>query len=174
MEQPEIMVARDPVADRFEEAERRLIEWGLSCRRESDRLGLPRISGIQQLIDHVRREDRLARGVRRRKLKTVEEREGKLTARGKQTRVARKPTPIVNSAVLEVDAVVAKLPGWMQATLIRSYLYGQPDRTACQDMRMRKEEYAQRRRAAVEYVAGMLRIACISPKTVDNQPDAAP
>jgi DNA-directed RNA polymerase specialized sigma24 family protein len=152
-----VMVARDPVADSFEEAERRLIEWGLSCRRESDRLGLPRISGIQQLIDHVRREDRLARGVRRRKLKTVEEREGKLTARGKQTRVARKPTPIVNSAVLEVDAVVAKLPGWMQATVIRRYLYGQPDRLACRDLKLPKEVYRMRCNAAIECVSVRLR-----------------
>lgn len=153
-----VVSSLDAVADAFEQAERRLTEWGLACRRESDRLGLPRISSIQVMIEHVRREDRLARGVRRKRLKSIEAREkaGKLTAQGKQTKVARKPTPVINSAVLEVDAIVARMPGWMQATIMRSYLYGQPDKTACQDLRIRKELYRRRREAAVEYVAERL------------------
>lgn len=148
----------DAVADAFEQAERRLTEWGLACRRESDRLGLPRISSIQVMIEHVRREDRLARGVRRKRIKSIEAREkaGKLTAQGKQTKVARKPTPVINSAVLEVDAIVARLPGWMQAPIIRRYLYGQPDRLACRDLKLPKEDYRLRCKAAVEYVAESL------------------
>jgi hypothetical protein len=124
----------------------RLTEWGAACRTESERLSLPQISQIQVMIDHVRLEDRLHKGVRRRRM--VE----RVTAKGKQTKAARKPTPIINSKVLEVDYIIAKMPGWMQSILIRAYLYGQPDRRACQDLRMPKEVYRLRRLAAEEYV----------------------
>lgn len=154
-----MMAARDPIADAYEAAEERLCEWGLACRRESDKLGLPRISGIQQMIEHVRREDAKRKGVRKSRLRTIEDREkeGKLTAQGKQTKAASKPSPVINSAVLEVDAIVARLPGWMQATILRRYLYGQPDRLACRDLQIPKADYRLRCNAAIEYVAERLR-----------------
>jgi hypothetical protein len=127
----------------------RLTEWGLACRKESERLSLPQISQIQVMIDHVRLEDRLHKGVRRRKVT-------RLTAGGKATKSSRRPMPIINSAVLEVDAIVAKLPDWMRAPLVRRYLYGQPDRFACLELRLSKLEYRQRCNAAIEFVAERL------------------
>lgn len=151
--------ARDQTADAYELAEMRLTQWGLACRRESDRLGLPRISGIQQLIDHVRREDAKSRSGRKQRVRKDRARGEPVyirTAQGTETQVARRAAPVINSAALEVDAIVARLPGWMQAPIIRRYLYGQPDRLACRDLKLPKEDYRLRCKAAVEYVAESL------------------
>lgn len=166
----------DPIATAYEAAEKRLTEWGIICRRNSDYLGLPRMSGIHAMIEHVRREDRLRKGVRKKNVRQVH-REWKkgdatdakeaaeafryfdryLTAQGKQPRpfkILRQAG--INSRVMQIDGIVARMPQWMQATIIRSYQYGQPDENACRDLRMRKRLYRQHREAAVEYVADRL------------------
>ena len=128
----------------------RLSEWGRGCRGESVRLGLPRISQIQVMIDYVLREERLARGVKRKRLRQTQAvRESKPAQRNK--------VPMMSSQVLEVDHIVANLPTWMRTVLIRSYLYGQPDKTAAQDLRMPKWMYRNARLAAEEEVG--LRLA---------------
>lgn len=136
----------DPEADAIEYANLRLLEWGQACRCNSERLGLPQVSGISRMIEHVRREDRLRRGVRKKAV----------TAHGSQTKSFRPSSVVMNSKVLEVDGIVAKLPGWMQATIKRRYLFGQPDRLACRELRVPRDVYRLRVQAAIEWVADRL------------------
>lgn len=171
-----VMAARDPIADAYEAAEERLCEWGSACRKSSEALGLPTLSSIASMIEHVRRQERLQKGVRKKKLrkKHAELRKQKLpvdakeaaevrgfvepelTATGKQ-KASFKPTSLtINSTVAHTDAVIGTLPGWARKVIERSYRYGQPDRIAAGEMHMRPDEYASRRRAAVEQVAAKL------------------
>lgn len=170
------MMVTDQVADDFEAAEKLLTEWGIVCRRNSDYLGLPRMSGIRAMIEHVRREDRLRKGVRKKNVREVhkEWRKGEdtdakevaeafsyidryLTAQGKQKRPFKTLRDAgINSRVLQTDAIVARMEKWMQTVIMRSYLYGQPDENACRDLRMRKHLYRQHREAAVECFSDLL------------------
>jgi hypothetical protein len=137
------------------EVQNRLLQWGASCRRESERLGLPVISQIQVMIEHVQLEDRLRRGVR--KTRRQDRRQADRTANGKQSKASRKPGPMINSAVMEVDHIVANIPTeWMKAVLIHAYLYGRSDRTCCRDLRLSKAAYRTWREAAEEYVGERL------------------
>lgn len=171
------MAARsDTDADRFEETERRLNEWGSECNRNSQALGLPSISGIAQMIAHVRVQERLQKVARRNALrkarkawkagdapidaKLVAEELGfadpQPTARGKQTQSSTALEPQFSGRVAQVDKVVSMLPGWAKKCIYRSYLYGKPDRIMAEEMHMPPGEYAQRRRAAVYLVADKL------------------
>ncbi len=142
------MTLTDPEADEFERTERRLTAWGYACRQNSTALGLPTLSGMSAAIDAVRAETRKRKGVRRTKGEPV-----KLTANGKQTRSRVEVRLVLNGDVASVDKAVSMLPKWAKKPIFRAYMYGQPDRIACDDLRMRKGEYIQRRRAAVELVA---------------------
>lgn len=104
------------------------------------------------MIEHVRREDRLRRGVRQ----TRRREEKALTATGKQTRAARRPAPQVDASVLEVDRLVAGLVDWMRVPLIRAYLFGQADRNAAEDLRLPKWMYRSWRLAAEEAIGERL------------------
>ena len=163
----------------FERTEQRLNEWGSGCRETSNALGLPTISGIARMIDHVRRQDREEKIVRRGILrkarkawkqgdppvdsKLVSEELGYtdkgLTAKGKEKGVYHELNLRISSTDLQVDFAVAKLPGWAKKCIFRSYMYGQPDRNAAQDLRMPKDTYRLRRIAAVEQVADLLSVA---------------
>jgi hypothetical protein len=127
----------------------RLNEWGKACRGESERLNYPSVSTIQTMIEHVRREDRLARGVRRSRLREP-------SANGRESKTARKPMPVIGSSILEVDRIVASLPQWMRETLVRRYLWNQPDRIAANCLRLAKSTYRQWAEAAEEAVADRL------------------
>lgn len=138
-----MLAARDPIADSYEACEKRLTEWGIACRRTSEALGLPRQSSMESMLKHVQAEDRKRKGVRRRSL----------TAVGKQPKTFKLPTVALEADVLTTDTAVARLPGWAKKVIMRTFLYGQPNRVAADQMRMREGEYSQRRRAAVEKVA---------------------
>lgn len=152
------------------EVQRLLVQWGIACRRESARLCLPRISQIQVMIEHVRRETRLRKGARKKRLKPVQkpdraygEPRRKPTAKGVQTPTKHEPSVVFNSTVMEVDHEIASMPDWMQSALIRTYLYGQADRKACQDLRVPKEVYRMRRLAAEEYLGERLEMRRVAP-----------
>ena len=171
-----IMPARDPLADSFENAEKALNEWGDACRRNSEALVMPTLRSIAQMIDHVRRQERLQKGVKKKKLKKkiCEQRKKEeptdakevaevlgyidfeLTAKGKQKNSFKPVNLELSSIVAKVDHIVSTLPGWMRTTIQRSYLYRQPDRKAAQDLRIPKDTYRLRRISAVEYIAERL------------------
>ena len=160
----------------FERAEQRLNEWGASCRENVSSLGLPTISGIARMIDHVRTQDREEKKVRRQALrkarkawrhgdtatdsKLVAEELGYtekgLTANGKGKGGYRELSMQVSSSDLQVDFVISKLPEWERQAVFRSYMYHQPDRNAAQDLRIPKATYRLRRIAAVEHVSRLL------------------
>lgn len=168
-----------PALSTFAYTERRLNEWGFACRENSKALGLPTISGIARMIDHVRAQDRDEKKARHQALrkarkawragddatdaKLVAEELGyadkDVTAQGKEKRIYRELHLRIGSNDMQIDATVAKLPKWMKATIIRSYRYGQPDRNAAQDLRIPKGTYRLRRVAAVEHLAELLSIA---------------
>ena len=170
-------LARDKEATEFERTEGRLVAWGYHCWENTMALGLPQVSGIAKAMDEIRAQTRMRKGVRKRAVqesrkawkerkkgpdcKEVAEQQGnvdqKETALGKQSQSFRTAKLHINSEVLEVDALVSKLPGWMQKTIIRSYLYGQPDRRAAQDLRMPKSVYKSHRIAAIEEISRRLR-----------------
>jgi hypothetical protein len=87
----------------------------------------------------------------------------KVTARGTETR-SLKPLQMVelSGSVAAIDAVVAALPGWMQKIIMRSYLWGQPDRLAAQEMRMPRMLYRTQREAALEFVAERIALRRLS------------
>lgn len=130
----------------YAECERRLLAWGRWAKRMSDHLGYPRTSGIARMIEMA-------------KVFKPAEKSGEVTAQGKQTRVMRPLT--VDDApvdVMEVDRIVARLPGWMNRAIYRSYLFGQPDRIAARELGVTREVYTKQRKEAVSYVAQKLAI----------------
>lgn len=163
----------------FDRTERRLNEWGAACRENSNALGLPTISGIARMIDHVRAQDLEEKEVRKQALrksrkawkegddatdsKLVAEELGyaekDLTAKGKENRVYQELHLQICSNDMQIDFTVAKLNSWMKIAIIRSYCYGQPDRNVAQDLRIPKGTYRLRRIAAVEHLAELLSIA---------------
>lgn len=163
----------------FKRTEQRLKEWGTSCRDNTEALGLPTISGIARMIDHVRAQDREEKTARKQVLrkarkawrhgdkdidaKLVAEELGytekDLTAKGKEKSVYHALSLRICSNDMQVDFTIKKLPKWAQNTIIRSYMYGQPDRIEAQNMRIPKDTYRLRRIAAVEYLAELLSIA---------------
>jgi hypothetical protein len=169
-------IARTEETNTFERTERRLNEWGHTCRNNSDALSLPTVSGIARMIDHVRAQDKKEKRARKKALrrarkawrsgdeptdaKLVAEELGytekDLTANGKEKRSHREVGMCISSNDLQIDHVVSQLPKWMRETITRSYLHSQPDRRAAQDLRMPKATYRQRRIASVEYVAELL------------------
>ena len=183
----------DKDADAFEKTEKELNDWGSACRRNSEELGLPTISGIARMISHVQaqtahdqkqalKQKKAIRKAVRQARKAWKEgdppvdskliaeglgyAEHSLTAQGKET----KNTGVVVLAKMQldsrsarVDAVVSQLPKWANTCIVRSYKFGQKDRHASDDMHMRIGEYSQRRRAAVEQVALKLKQRYIRP-----------
>ena len=149
--------------DEFEETERRLLAWGRECNERSDELMLPKTSSISTMIDHVRTETRLRRGVRKKATsdpKKIAQAKGlaekDVTAKGSQTRSFVKPTVWIQSESVKVDRAVARCPAWMQQILWQSYMKCRPDRKAAQNLRISKMVYRQRRIAAVEHVHDLL------------------
>lgn len=138
--------SRDPD---FIETEKRLVSWGSWACHAAEKLGYPQSTSIARLIEQVKVFDR-QRG---------EAKRGKETARGKET-VSFRPPAIgpVPGEIMSVDAAIAKLPKWAETTIWRSYRYGQPDRRACQDLRMPKAAYRAQRESAVLQVAEILAI----------------
>ena len=174
----------------FERTERRLNEWGHTCRNNSDALSLPTVSGIARMIDHVRAQDKKEKRARKKALrrarkawrsgdeptdaKLVAEELGYtekgLTANGKEKRAHQDIGMRISSNDLQVDHVVSQLPKWAKKCVFLSYMYGQPDRIAAADLRMPVGEYSQRRRAAVERVAERLNQRYISTSCMSNDP----
>lgn len=161
--------------DLFQETELYLQEWSKAVRWNNQLLGLPTSSMILHTIEHVRRETRKQKNERRRHLKKTRraKKEGDpptdpkdiaeeygfsekdLTAQGKEKHIRRETSVQFNSNVIRMDYLVARLPGWMNQSIMRSYLYQQPDRRAAQDLRMPKDAYRARRIASVEYLGEM-------------------
>ena len=131
----------------FAECERRLIEWGRWSRRMSDNLGYPRASGISRMIEMVK------------VFKRGEQSQGEPTAKGKPT-LSMRPQTVEDAPVdvMEMDRLIAKLPGWMNSAISRSYRFGQPDRIAARELDVPKEVYRARREAAVSYLVERLAI----------------
>ena len=157
----------------IEDTERDLKYWGWACRKNSETLGLPSISGLAQTIAHIRVQTRKQKGVRRSKLRAARKAlklgerpiDAKLiaielgyadpepTAKGKQKQTFIEPRLQLNSVAAQIDAIVGDLVNWAQTCIRRSYQSGQADRFAADDLRMPVGEYTRRRRAAVEMVA---------------------
>jgi hypothetical protein len=163
----------------YQEAERRLNEWGSACRETMQGLGLPTISNLAETLAHVQRQDREEKSDRRKKLRAERDRRRRLslppmdpkevaeingfiehdkTAKGKSTRLGAIPTQVLESRILQMDRIVASAEKWMQAALKRSYMFHQPDKNAAQDLRLPKREYSLRRMASVDFVAVRLDI----------------
>ena len=176
----------------FERTEQRLIEWGMACRQNSQALGLPSISGMAVMIAHVRAETKRKKAARKNILrkarkawksgdppidaKLVAEEFGyteeNLTAKGKEKRSLSEASLLICSNDMQIDFIVANLANWAKKCIYRSYMYGQADRFAAEDLRMRGAEYTGRRRAAVEQVAIRLAQRYIRPscETRDSLP----
>ncbi|HEX7075763.1 MAG TPA: hypothetical protein VF226_17130 [Hyphomicrobiaceae bacterium] len=129
----------------YAECELRLIAWGRWSRRMASNLGYPKSSGIARMIEMVK------------VFKPAEHSGRELTAKGKETRSMR-PLTVEDAPaeVMEIDRLVANLPGWMHAAVSRSYRFRQPDRIAARELRMSREQYTLRREAAVSYLAEKL------------------
>ena len=179
-------MSRDPDADRFEAAEARLLAWGKSCMDTSGRLGVPGVSSMAQMTEHVRRQSRehakAKRKAVRKKIRElrVENKarvdEGKpatpidpkliaqelgfadfeLTVKGNPTTKNVAPRALFKTSDLQTEQIIRKLPKWAQKVVFRSYRFRQRDKQAADELRMRPGEYAQRRRAAVEMIADAL------------------
>ena len=140
-----------------------LYRWGDECRRSSNELGLPSSSGIARMIEQQRIFEGRRRGVKRKPKVALVSKDGSpkpiLTARGSQTR-SFKPLSIsmLSSAVVQIDAVIAASPGWVQKTVKLSYLYLVRDAKAAEQLRIRRQTYTEQREAAVEYVSERLAI----------------
>lgn len=142
------MTLTDPEADEFERTEDRLIAWGYICWETAKVNGCPGGAGLHSIIAHMQRETRKHQKKRRKKG------EDPAPIMGcKQTRSFITPQYGIGGDTLAVDKVISKLPYWAKKCIFRTYMYGQPDRIASKEMKMRVGEYAQRRRAAVEQVA---------------------
>ncbi len=168
-----LMTAREDNTQLIEDTERDLTYWGWVCRKNSETLGAATISGLAQCIAHIRAQTRKQKDVRRRKLRKArkgwktgdEPIDAKLiaielglvdpeqTAKGKQKQAFIEPRLQLNNVAAQIDAIVGGLMGWAQKCIYRSYLYGQADRFAANDLRMPVGDYTMRRRAAIEMVA---------------------
>ncbi len=157
----------------IEDTERDLTYWGWACRKNSEALGSPTISGLAATIANIRAQTRKQKGVRRKKLRAARKAwekgnrpidakliaielgfaETEPTAKGKQKQTFIEPQLQLNNVVAHIDAIVASLASWAQKCIYRSYLYGQADRFAADDLRMPVGDYTHRRRAAIEMVA---------------------
>ena len=175
-------MSADKDADAFEKAEKRLYEWGAACRQNSTELSLPTTSTIARMIvyvqaqtAHIEEQIKLQKQAIRKKLSKVRKvwKEGdppidtkliaeslgyaahSLTAQGKEKKAqdAILSDMQLDSQSMQVDAVVSRLPNWAKKCIDRSYRFGQKDRHAAEELRMRVGEYSQRRRAAVEQFA---------------------
>jgi hypothetical protein len=157
----------------FRETERRLDEWGRASRLTAQAIGYPTSSGISRMIEQVKVYDQLRKGVRKplkrsRLIKADKNADAKAvslelrhadpeqSADGKESLSMRLAKVEFSSAVLQVENIVNALENWMQKTLRRSYLFGQPDKEASQDLRMPKERYRDQRETAVISVAEKL------------------
>ena len=167
------MAARVDSTRLIEDTKRDLTYWGWACRKNSEALGVPTISGLAQTIAHIRAQTKKQKGVRRKKLRAARKAwktsdqpiDAKLiaielgfvdpeqTAKGKQKATFIEPRLQLNNKAAQIDAIVGGLVSWAQKCIYRSYLYGQADRFAANDMRMPVCDYMRRRRAAVEMVA---------------------
>jgi hypothetical protein len=151
------MAAREDVSG----VEAVLYRWGDECRRAANELGLPTSSGISRMIEQQKVFEGRRRGVRRSKIRLVpkpgELEKPEITARGTATR-SFKPLSItmLSSAVVQIDAVIAQSPGWVQKTVKLSYLFLVRDSKAAEQLRIRRTAYTEQRAAAVEYVAERL------------------
>jgi len=158
-------------ATALHEIESILYRWGDECRRASNELGLPASSGIARMIEQQKVFEGRRKGVRRAKVKLVAKNGEKpaerpeLTARGTETR-SFKPLSIsmLSSAVVQIDAVIAACPGWVQKTVKLSYLFLVRDSKAAEQLRIRKKTYTEQREAAVEYVAERLALRVEQPR----------
>ncbi len=143
-----IVTLIDRDADEFERTEDRLIAWGYICWETAKVNGCPGGAGLHSMIAHMQRETRKHRKKRRKKGEDPPP-----VMACKQTRSFITPQYGIGGDVLAVDKAISRLPNWAQKCIFRTYMYGQPDRIASKEMKMRIGEYSQRRRAAVELVA---------------------
>ena len=161
----------------YQEAEKRLREWGTACRDTAQALGIPTISSLSETIAHIQQKTRKEKTDRRRAIRKERDRRNRLslppldakliaemfgfvdqdeTAKGKTSRGGNIPTEILESRLLEIDSIISRLPRWARKCVFRSYMYGQPDRVAAFDMKMHPGDYCQRRKASVHMVATRL------------------
>ena len=151
----------------YEATEERLRAWGRERRRAA-------ASTIAVMIDRVKVFEQQTKGVRMNAVRKVKGKrpwdvdakvaaeefgyvEPHDTAKGKQTESFGPSANIAfSSGVLQVEAIVQRLPGAMKPYIYRAYLYGQPDRLMAKDMQLEREYVTLRRRAAVAYVAEKL------------------
>lgn len=77
--------------------------------------------------------------------KSLHYREATLTARGRETKVAapgRLALQALSTQTLRIEAALTRLPDdWMRDVLHRRYRIRQPDRKACQELRVTKSHY---------------------------------
>lgn len=157
----------------FKETERRLSEWGRAARQYAQALGLPTSSGIARLIEHVKVNEQLRKGVRKplKRSKLVQaDRNADAQAVSLEIRhserapnVTGKPTFSMrlskvqwDASVIQVEDVVKRLDKDDQKPIWRSYRFGQCDKEASRELRMPKQRYQDWREAAVIRVAEML------------------
>ena len=160
----------------FKEAERRLEEWGDQTEAYARHVGMASMSSVALVVAHIRRQERLQTNSRKRQLRRKKRaslrggpkllpeevaelkgfRDQELTARGKQKQSMVDAPMRLSSAVMQVEAIVRALPGWMKGPIYRTYKYGQPHRIAARELRLDLDDYRSRWRAAVLQVAAKL------------------
>lgn len=156
----------------YKEAERRLLEWGRETRQKAQALGYPTSSGLARMIEQVKVHEQLRKGVRKplkrsKLVKADPNADAKAVSLeirhsdtekviGKDTFSMRLSKVQFSASALTVEEIVKRLDNDEQRTLQRSYLFGQEDRRAAQELRMPKERYRNARESAVINVAQRL------------------
>ena len=167
------VMCKDDEATAFEYAQRRLTEWGFVCRDAQERLDLPRQSSISRMIERVRVfEGRSRSGVRKKRGKKRCDNCGYPFGRGRECPKCKRPvmatgqgpetesrkprTIYLPSSVVQVDAVISRLPGWMRCCIILRYRDGLTDKRAAQNLRVPRAQYQRWCAAAIERVSELL------------------
>jgi predicted DNA-binding protein (UPF0251 family) len=163
-----------------------LYQWGDETRSTAEQLGMPATSGIARMIEMQKVFERRVKGRRRRPRKAVphvlpdgtaaqlcvcgriyiearcprcnsDPRPSEAVVHGVETRSFR-PLKMkeLSANTATIDVIVASAPGWAQKCLRLSYLFRVRDSKAAERLQIRKSTYAEKRRAAVEYVAERL------------------
>lgn len=188
----------------YEYAKGQLKDWAKACHNAEDAVGFSPVGGLAATIQHVQAETR-RRNSARREISTALRRARKawkegdppidpklvaqalgytdpmLTAQGADTRSAQLAKITLDTRIMNIDGIVAKLPSWQRKCIWRSFYYRQRDSKAAEQLRMPRPQYTSRRRAAVYAVAeklgqatcGATKRGSESRRTRSDQPQAA-
>lgn len=135
-------------------AERRLSEWAKWANKNREGLGYPTVATLYTAM-----RERLEPGKMKWKIPKIGENDEApiLTAMGKETRSFIPPTVgEAPEAVMEIDAIVIKLPKDLHEVIVADYFSYGPIEARCKKTRWRKARYSQLLECAKYYVYAAL------------------